>query len=136
MGWSTLTGNADYVRTGNADVLDTTNYPDATLEQLNLTDAKAELEIDLADALGLDQNETDDLDDVLDLTRNMKIVQKALAYLQLKYFYMENMTLDGINEFRFNYYEKQYKEYKKRFFGQLLVRGNNAKVTYQSIRIG
>lgn len=115
--WSSLEADADVMKAGNTAFL--TNdvgqvMSDAILITKFKTEAKIKMKRDLIRALHIDQENTDDLDDTVDL--NEQELKEALAKLQLHYLFLNyDAGEQSAGRFRASLYLTEYQEYKDRF---------------------
>ena len=118
MTFASLSANVTVMKAGNlsqlTDPLTGATYTATALTALYKDEAKEILEQDLITALSIDQENTTDLDDTVDL--NEDELAKALAYLQLHLIFLDKDDGDGSQaRFRAVHYDKRYREYKDRF---------------------
>lgn len=91
-----------------------TTYTATALQALYKDEAKEILEQDLIIALSIDQENTTDLDETVNL--NSEELSKALAYLQLHLIYLDkDAGYESQGRFRAIHYDKKYQECKNRF---------------------
>lgn len=98
---ATLAIDPDIMRGGNEDILTTTRYNDAALIALMQTTAKNKLKTDLMLKVKIPDSTTDHdtyIDEIID--KYTEIMQNALMYLQLYYYYYQNDEIGSLNESR------------------------------------
>jgi len=116
MSFSDLRTEPAFMRDGNENVLNETDYSDSELIELEYTSAIDDLELDLRDAMGINIEDSTTLDTVIAYDEKKKVIQKALAYLQLKLFYKSIMGDEGSGTFtQYQYYSNKYGNIKKWF---------------------
>jgi hypothetical protein len=128
--FSSLAADPEVMRAGNTNFL--TDESGRTMSNTTLisqfkTEAKIKLKRDLINALLIDQENTTDIDDVVDL--NEQELKEALAKLQLHYLFLNYDSGDAsMARFRASLYLNDYNEYKARF-NKLMVRSIDESYT-------
>jgi hypothetical protein len=118
-----LAADPEVMRAGNTNFL--TDESGRTMSNTTLisqfkAEAKIKLKRDLINALGIDQENTTDIDDVVAL--NEQELKEALAKLQLHYLFLNFDSGDAsMARFRASLYLNDYNEYKSRF-PKLMIR--------------
>ncbi len=111
MSWSTLEVNVDDIKVRESKLFGT--WTDSAVKGVMKSVAKEQMKRDMCDELGLGLDDTaiDTLAD--DYTTDL---QRALAYLQLHLFFMDNHTGDGsVNAMKASHYASLYKQERQRF---------------------
>lgn len=112
--WSLLQAPANIIRQGNEDVLTPTKYPDTDLVNLNLDTARFHVALDVQQALGLLPNDMAGLDAAA--TYNEPLLQKAISYKQLEFFYAKVDEGEGSkSRLRLEFYRREYGLLKAQF---------------------
>lgn len=119
-----LEADAAYMRARESYLL--SSYTDADLVDLFREQALADMEIDILNALDLQHEEQEILDNIA--LRHDFILQRALAIKQLWYVLNDAYASEGVNKDKFDYYTKEYNEIKTSFRGLIAARSGMAYV--------
>ncbi len=131
--WEQLTANIDIMRSGNEDMLSPAEYDDETLLGLNQKGSKAEMKLDIQQALSIEyDNDGSTLDDVTD--RKTAQLSRALAFKQLCIFYQVQDDGEGTKiRIRWEMYRKLY-ERERLLFGGLTKDAPSSSVTSNTFK--
>jgi hypothetical protein len=117
--FSSLEANLSIMKAGNSSYFETNpdtgvEFTDAQIKAKYKTEAKAIMQRDLIRDLKIDQENTTDLDETVDL--NETELSEALAYLQLHLIYLDLDEGEGSQaRYRSELFYKRYTEYRMKF---------------------